>query len=194
MTAERAAALVAHTRTVDETRALAEALGERARPGDLVLLAGDLGAGKTAFAQGFGAGLGITETITSPTFTLAQEYEGRLRMHHLDVYRLDQLGEVAGLGLAELLDDGSVVLIEWGDKILPALPSDYLEVRLTFGEGDDDRRLAFRAVGPTWSLRTRTIAEVVGPYVGPPRGNGTSPDGPPGPEGAAGNGTGGTEA
>jgi len=132
VTAERAAALVALTRTVDETRALAAALGERARPGDLVLLAGDLGAGKTAFAQGFGAGLGIIETITSPTFTLAQEYEGRLRMHHLDVYRLDQLGEVAGLGLAELLDDGSVVLIEWGDKILPALPSDYLEVRLTF--------------------------------------------------------------
>ncbi len=165
MTPERAAALVAETRSVDETRGLAAALADLARPGDLVLLAGDLGAGKTAFAQGFGRGLGVTEQITSPTFTLAQEYEGRLRMHHLDVYRLDQLRDVAGLGLAELLDDGGVVLIEWGDSILPALPSDFLEVRLTFGPGDDDRHVGLRATGPSWQGRTRVLGEAVEPYV-----------------------------
>ena len=167
MTTERTG-LVAQTRSVDETRGLAAAVADLARPGDLVLLAGDLGAGKTAFAQGFGRGLGVTEQITSPTFTLAQQYEGRLRLHHLDVYRLDQLAEVAGLGLAELLDDGGAVLIEWGDSILPALPADYLEVRLTFGEGDDDRQVALRAVGPSWSLRKRALSEVVEPYGAAP--------------------------
>jgi tRNA threonylcarbamoyladenosine biosynthesis protein TsaE len=163
---ERAATLVACTTSVDQTRALAGAVASLARPGDLLLLAGDLGAGKTAFAQGFGTGLGVTEPITSPTFTLAQQYDGRLRMHHLDVYRLEQMAEVLDLGLAELLDDGGVVLIEWGDAILPALPTDYLEVRLTFGTGDDDRRLALRRVGPSWGARDRVLADAVAPFLG----------------------------
>jgi tRNA threonylcarbamoyladenosine biosynthesis protein TsaE len=167
VTVERAATLVAETRSVDETRGLAAALADLARPGDLLLLAGDLGAGKTAFAQGFGRGLGVTETITSPTFTLAQEYEGRLRMHHLDVYRIDNLAEVGGLALAELLDDGGVVLIEWGDAILPALPTDFLEVRLTFGPGDDDRHVALRSTGRSWAARSRLLAEAVAPYGAP---------------------------
>ena len=166
MTGGRADALEVRTASVDETRALAAALSAIARPGDLVLLAGDLGAGKTAFVQGFGAGLGVEERITSPTFTLAQQYEGRLRVHHLDVYRLDQLSEVVELGLAELLDDGGVVLIEWGDAILPALPNDYLEVRLTFGEGDDDRSVALAAVGPSWAARRRVLTEAVEPFTG----------------------------
>jgi tRNA threonylcarbamoyladenosine biosynthesis protein TsaE len=161
---ERGATLVAHTHSVDETRALAAALATLARPGDLLLLAGDLGAGKTAFAQGFGAGLGVTEPVTSPTFTLAQEYAGRLRLHHLDVYRLDQLAEVSELGLPELLDDGGVVLIEWGDVILPVLPSDFLEVRLTFGAGDDDRRIELRRVGPSWASRHEVLEAALTPY------------------------------
>ena len=162
---ERAVTLVARTTSVHETRALAGAVATLARPGDLLLLAGDLGAGKTAFAQGFGAELGVTEPITSPTFTLAQQYDGRLRMHHLDVYRLEQMSEVLDLGLAELLDDGGVVLIEWGDAILPALPTDYLEVRLTFGVGDDERRLALRRVGPSWAARDRALADALAPYL-----------------------------
>lgn len=161
------AALAARTRSADQTKALAATLAELVRPGDLLLLAGDLGAGKTAFAQGFGAGLGVTEPITSPTFTLAQQYDGRLRMHHLDVYRLDQMAEVAELGLAELLDDGGVVLIEWGDAILPVLPTDYLEVRLTFGADDDERHLALQRVGPSWSARGRAVAAAVAPYADP---------------------------
>jgi tRNA threonylcarbamoyladenosine biosynthesis protein TsaE len=161
---QRAPALVARTSSVDQTRALARDLSALAQPGDLLLLAGDLGAGKTAFAQGFGAGLGVTEPITSPTFTLAQQYEGRLRMHHLDVYRIDQMAEVLDLGLAELLDDKGVVLIEWGDAILPVLPKDYLEVRLTFGDGDDERRVALKRVGPSWRARDRDLATLIAPY------------------------------
>ena len=82
---------------VDHTRSLAAALGELIRAGDILVLIGDLGAGKTAFAQGLGAGLGVTDTITSPTFALVQSYRGRLDLHHLDVYRLGQVNEALEL-------------------------------------------------------------------------------------------------
>lgn len=157
--------VVSTTASVDETRALAEALAGLARPGDVVVLAGDLGAGKTAFVQGFGRGLGVQERITSPTFTLVHVYEGRLPIHHLDVYRLEQLSEALDLGLPEMLDEGGVVLIEWGEAILPVLPHDFLEVRLTFGEGDDDRRITLRSVGPAWAPRADALAGVVAPWA-----------------------------
>lgn len=158
--------LLATTAGVDATRDLARAVSALARPGDVVVLAGDLGAGKTAFVQGFGRGLGVSERITSPTFTLVHVYDGgRLPMHHLDVYRLDQLSEALDLGLAEMLDEGGVVLIEWGDAITPVLPHDYLEVRLTFGAGDDDRNLALRTVGPRWSGRAEHLAAAMAPWT-----------------------------
>lgn len=150
--------LVAVTSSVGETQQLAEALAAVARPGDVVVLAGDLGAGKTAFVQGFGRGLGVSDRITSPTFTLVHVYDGgRLPVHHLDVYRLEQISEALDLGLAEMLDEGGVVLVEWGDAITPVLPHDRLEVRLTFGEGDDDRQLALTLVGRTWAARAEQI-------------------------------------
>lgn len=158
--------VAATTRSVDETRSLAEALAGLARPGDVVLLAGDLGAGKTAFVQGFGRGLGVEERITSPTFTLVHVYDGRLPIHHLDVYRLEQLSEALDLGLPEMLDEGGVVLIEWGEAILPVLPHDFLEVRLTFGEGDDDRQIDLRCVGPAWAPRADALAGVLAPWTG----------------------------
>src|SRR5918998_2211938 len=98
------------TASVDQTRDLGAALAPLARAGDLVLLTGEMGTGKTAFAQGFARGLGVTEAVTSPTFTLVRQHEGRLPLFHLDVYRLDHLNEVFDLGLAELLDSGGVTL------------------------------------------------------------------------------------
>lgn len=157
--------VVATTRSVDETRDLAAALSSLVRAGDVVVLAGDLGAGKTAFVQGVGRGLDVPDRITSPTFTLVHVYEGRLPVHHLDVYRLEQLSEALDLGLPEMLDDGSVVLIEWGDAILPVLPLDFLEVRITFGAGDDDRELAFRPVGTAWAPRADALAGIVSPWA-----------------------------
>lgn len=158
--------LTLHSPSVEATRALGAALAELIRAGDLVLLAGDLGAGKTALTQGIGRGLGITEPITSPTFTLAREYDqGRLALHHLDVYRLDQLQEIYDLGLPEMLDEGGVTVIEWGDAVAPGLPSDYLQVRLTFGDGDDDRELELEIVGPSWSGRTRALAHALADWT-----------------------------
>ena len=163
----------ARTSTVAETREVAAALAELARPGDLVLLAGELGAGKTAFAQGFGAALGVEDPITSPTYTLHSRYEGRLRLDHLDVYRLDQLSEVFDIGLPEMLDDGGVILVEWGDAIAPTLPADYLEIRFTFGDGDDDRQLELVPVGPRWTARCRSMTTLLERWAPP------DPDGAP---------------
>jgi tRNA threonylcarbamoyladenosine biosynthesis protein TsaE len=158
--------IVAFTSTAEETRQLAASVAELTRAGDLILLAGDLGAGKTTFAKGFGAALGVTEAITSPTFTLVSQYRGRLELNHIDVYRLDQVDEVLDLGLAEMLDEGGVTLIEWGDTIIPALPADFLEVRLRIGEGDDDRVVEVHLVGPRWSARTRALGTALRPWMG----------------------------
>lgn len=138
----------------DDTSKLATGIAELAEAGDLLVLVGDLGAGKTAFSKAYGKALGIDEPMTSPTFTLAREYEGRLTLHHLDVYRLEQMAEVLDLDLPELLESGGVVLIEWGDAIMAMLPPDFLEIRFTFGEGDDDRSIDLRPVGDRWLSRS----------------------------------------
>lgn len=156
----------AHTTSVHETQALAEALAALSRPGDLVVLAGEMGAGKTAFAQGFARGLGVTERVTSPTFTIVREYAGaELALHHLDVYRLDQLREVMELGVGEMLDEDAVMLVEWGDAVLPALGDQYLEVRLAFGDHDEHRHLEVSPRGTPWVARGRVVGEVLAPWL-----------------------------
>jgi len=156
--------LTAATGSVDETRAFGRALAEVVRRGDIVLLAGDLGAGKTALTQGLGAGLGIDEPITSPTFIIARSYEGPTRLHHLDVYRLDRVQEAIDVGLPEMVDDDAVTVIEWGDAVMAALPRSFLEVRLRFGEGDDDRCFELRTVGERWAARAELLRKAVQPW------------------------------
>ena len=146
----------------EDTGKLAAGLAEMAASGDVLVLVGDLGAGKTAFSKAYGKALGIDEPMTSPTFTLAREYEGRLPLHHLDVYRLEQMAEVLDLDLPDLLDSGGVVLIEWGDAIVAMLPADYLELRLTFGEGDDDRIIELNPVGDRWVGRIADLEALIG--------------------------------
>ena len=137
-----------------QTQEVAASLAALVQAGDLLVLCGDLGAGKTAFTQGFGRALGVTTPITSPTFTLANRYEGdALTVNHLDVYRLSHIDEVRDLGLHELIDGRSVTLVEWGDAIVGALPGGYLEVRLSLGVGPDDRLLEFRIIGVDWADR-----------------------------------------
>jgi tRNA threonylcarbamoyladenosine biosynthesis protein TsaE len=157
--------LRARTTSVSETAAMAAALAAVSSIGDLILLSGDLGAGKTAFVKGFGSALGVTEPIISPTFTMVREYQGRLKLYHLDVYRVSQLSETVDLGLGELLDDEAVTVIEWGEHILAALPADYLEIRLELGEADDERLLEITAIGSRWSARARGLARVLAPWL-----------------------------
>ena len=152
--------LVCATHDVDQTRALAAAVAGLARHGDLLLLVGDLGAGKTHFTQGFARALGVTDRVTSPTFTLANRYEGDLTVNHLDAYRVEQLADAEDLALPELLEDG-VTLIEWGDNLTPVLPLDRLEVRITLGDDDDDRRLELSGVGPAWAGRWAALTAVL---------------------------------
>ena len=148
------------TNSVDDTRALAAGVADLLRPGDLVLLCGELGAGKTAFAQGLASALGVAGPVTSPTFTMAHRYEGRLAVNHLDVYRLDRLREADDLAVPELLDEDAVTMIEWGEAIRRELPRDYLEVTFAYGEGDDDRTLTFLPQG-RWEARAELLSERV---------------------------------
>ena len=106
--------------SADATMVAARRVSELLVGGDVVLLAGDLGAGKTVFARGLAHGLGVTEPVLSPTFTLAREYRGRLRIVHADVYRLDTVHELLDLGLYDL-DDDTVTIVEWGDVVSGAL-------------------------------------------------------------------------
>lgn len=156
------------------THAIAATIARLARAGDLILLAGEMGAGKTAFAQGFGRALGITEAITSPTFTLVHSYPvpGRkMTLHHADLYRLDSIDDVDDLALHELAEFGGIVLVEWGDVAASTL-GDHLEVRLApdatdavlddTGDGsdaadelglDEGRTIEVQAAGPAWAGR-----------------------------------------
>jgi tRNA threonylcarbamoyladenosine biosynthesis protein TsaE len=146
------------TAGVDETRAVAAAVAGVTVAGDLIILVGDLGAGKTAFVKGLVAGLGSPDPVTSPTFTIAQRYDGgRLTVHHLDAYRLAGPEEAADLALDELLDDDAVTVIEWGDRLQGILPVDRLEIAIAFGAGDDDRVLMIEAGGPGWASRLREL-------------------------------------
>ena len=147
------------TRSVEETRSLAEHLGrDLLRPGDVVVLAGSLGAGKTAFAQGVARGLDVPEPVVSPTFMIMREYEGRLPLAHIDVYRLDRFQELHDLGFDEMLED-RVTLVEWGDVAEPLLPPDRLEVRLV-ATGDEEREITVAGHGETWAARSRGLAEI----------------------------------
>jgi tRNA threonylcarbamoyladenosine biosynthesis protein TsaE len=149
------------TKSADDTRELGAAVSGVVTAGDVVLLAGDLGAGKTTLTQGFARGLGVTEQVTSPTFVLMRPYEGRLPVVHVDAYRLEHLQEVIDLGLPELLDDGAVAIIEWGDVVAPALPPDFLELRLEYREGEDERDVRLRIAGPRWAARKAALRAAV---------------------------------
>jgi tRNA threonylcarbamoyladenosine biosynthesis protein TsaE len=128
----------------DATAALGRALATVAEPGDLICLWGDLGAGKTHLAKAFGAGLGVTDTITSPSFILMAEYAGRLPLFHIDLYRLVDATDALAGGLIDDRQSAGVTLVEWPDRLGPALPPERLDV-LIDGTGDDPRTITVRA-------------------------------------------------
>ena len=126
------------------TSALGRALATAARPGDLVALWGDLGAGKTHLAKAFGAGLGVTDTIVSPSFVLMAEYDGRLPLFHIDLFRLADASDALAGGLVDDRQAAGVTLVEWPDRLGDALPEHRLDVRID-GSGDEPRTIHLRA-------------------------------------------------
>ncbi len=158
------------TRSADDTRALGAALAKGLHPGDVVLLAGDLGAGKTTLAQGIGVGLGVVDHVTSPTFTLVRSYPcpipdepvpglggggaaGVRTFLHADLYRLENLAEVVDLAIAEMVEDDAVAVVEWGDVADPVLGVDAISVRLAEGTSEDERCVTISVPGSSGPRR-----------------------------------------
>ena len=138
--------VVLKSRSAGETRRIGASLGRHLEPGDILLLCGDLGTGKTCLTQGIAKGLGITEYVRSPTFVLVSIHQGRLPLYHIDIYRLDQVAEVIDLGLEEYLAGDGVSVIEWADKALEVFPQSCLRVTLDY-EGENERLLRLEPRG-----------------------------------------------
>ena len=149
------------TASPEETRALGEALAGLLRSGDVVSLTGDLGAGKTTLVQGAARALGVQDRVLSPTFLLVREYEGRVPIYHLDVYRLERLQEVLDLGFEELMDTRAIVFVEWGDAIDVLLPAEHLQVELTLPADGQERRISVTWYGRSWAARIEPLAAVL---------------------------------
>jgi tRNA threonylcarbamoyladenosine biosynthesis protein TsaE len=147
--------------TAEDTRAIGEALAGLLEAGDTVILTGELGAGKTTLVQGIARGLGVEDRISSPTFVLVHEHEGRLPITHADVYRLERVQEVLDL---ELVDEGRVLLVEWGDAVRELLPATHLRIELSSADEHDLRRIAIDPVGRSWLERSSRLAAALGPW------------------------------
>jgi tRNA threonylcarbamoyladenosine biosynthesis protein TsaE len=130
-----------------DTVALGRAAGEAISPGDVVLLCGELGAGKTRFVQGIAEGIGSSRYARSPSFVLVSRHRGRITFHHCDLYRLGGPQDVDELGLMELVDGGDALAVEWADRARAAFPADALELLITVS-GEERRVLTFTAPGP----------------------------------------------
>ena len=132
----------------EDTEALGERLAEKLRPGDVVAYTGDLGAGKTAFTRGLARGLGVTARVTSPTFTIVNEYEGgRLPLFHFDMYRLSSADELFDIGWEDFLRRGGVCAVEWSETVRDALEPDTIYVDIRRGAEDNQRILTLHGPG-----------------------------------------------
>ena len=154
------------THSAAETRALGGAIASLAVPGDVILLRGELGAGKTTLTKGLVAALGGGEVVTSPTFTLCHRYETEPPVAHIDCFRLEADDDLADLTLDELLEDGYVLVVEWGDRARSVLGPDVLWCSLTTANeldasGADDRVVEIDAAGVTWTARVATLASAI---------------------------------
>uniref|UniRef100_A0A7C1F817 tRNA threonylcarbamoyladenosine biosynthesis protein TsaE n=1 Tax=Ammonifex degensii TaxID=42838 RepID=A0A7C1F817_9THEO len=148
--------LEVRTDSDEATRALGEKLGRLLNSGDLVALTGELGAGKTCFAQGLARGVGVKTPVNSPTFVLIKEYAGRLPLYHFDAYRLSGPEEFFALGSAEYFAGDGVSVVEWADRVVDALPEDRVEVTIQRLPDSEEGRL-IRITG--CGQRSRSVVE-----------------------------------
>jgi len=144
------------TNKPEETFALGERLAAFLVPGMVIALTGELGAGKTLFTKGIARGLNVTDHVTSPTFTIINEYQGRLPLYHIDAYRLEEPGEIDEIGLEEYFNSPGVTVVEWPEQVQDYLPASYLVIDLKKGweEGDESgqefRIISMSSVGHEW--------------------------------------------
>jgi len=147
----------------EATRRFGRQLGALLAPGDVLVLIGDLGAGKTLLVQSMATGLGITERVTSPTFALVHHYDdGRVPVVHIDAWRLDSADDLIDLGVEAILDDDRVTIVEWGDRVTAALPAERLELTLTHGDSSEERHVQFDAIGRRWDARRDALLAALG--------------------------------
>ena len=138
-----------YSKSPQETEALGQALVQKLAPGAVVAFSGDLGAGKTAFVRGMAQGLGITQRVTSPTFTLVNEYEGgRLPLFHFDMYRLHSAEELFDIGWEDFLSRGGICAVEWSENIQEALEPGTVYVDIRRGQGEQERIISIKGMEP----------------------------------------------
>ena len=138
-----------YSKSPQETEALGQALVQKLAPGAVVAFSGDLGAGKTAFVRGMAQGLGITQRVTSPTFTIVNEYEGgRLPLFHFDMYRLEDDDALFDIGWEDYLDRGGVCAVEWSENIQEALEPGTVYVDIRRGQGEQERIISIKGMEP----------------------------------------------
>jgi len=150
------------TRSREETLALGRRLGELLGPGDVLALRGPLGSGKTTLTKGIAEGLGVEEPrwVTSPTFVLVHQYEGRVPVYHIDAYRLRGPADAEALGMEEMFFGDGVAIIEWAERIEAALPPERLEITLEIA-GEEEREIALTAVGAHYERLLRNLESVI---------------------------------
>jgi len=146
------------THSAEETRALGRALGQAAQPGDLFLISGRLGTGKTCLVQGLAFGLGVEEYARSPSFVIVNRYRGRLDLYHIDLYRLEGLDEIIYLGLEDYLEEPGVFAVEWADRASSLFPRESMWITMDYGMEENDRRIAMKAQGRRYRELLRLLA------------------------------------
>jgi tRNA threonylcarbamoyladenosine biosynthesis protein TsaE len=138
------------TESAEETSNIGEQLGRLLIKGNIICLSGDLGAGKTAFTKGIAKGLGVEDYVTSPTYTIINEYQGRLPLYHFDVYRLNDVEEMYELGYEEYFFGDGIVVLEWADIVRDIIPGDRLWITILNTKGDDSREIIMEPTGEVY--------------------------------------------
>jgi len=149
------------TRSVEDTRALGQDIGRRLQSSTVITLTGDLGSGKTVFVQGLAKGLGVPNGyyVTSPTYTLINEYPGRFRLFHVDLYRLDHVEELEEIGIDEIINGKGVVAVEWADKLPGNLLADYMNLQFEI-MGEESRKILLFGYGLQFSILLKELEKI----------------------------------
>ncbi len=143
--------------SAEKTFEFGRKLASLMQPGDVIALSGELGAGKTVFTKGLACGLGVNEKITSPTFTIIKEYDGKLPLYHFDVYRIESK-DLDDLGYESYFYSKGISVVEWSEKITDKLPKDHLLVHIYYGQEENERKLEFKGYGD-WERRIKQLSK-----------------------------------